>query len=347
MRITGAPPSAVFASYLIRFRTLPGVEPSYVSWIEESQLLEASAESASGIALQNINAKKLAALALPVAPTNEQRRIVAAIEEQFSRLDAGEVSLHAANRKLAALRDSTLQHSLGGEWRLSRVGEIASVGSGATPKRGRSEYWDDGTVPWVTSGQLTTPFVREPAAYITEQALKETQVKLWPKHTLLVAMYGEGRTRGNCSELMFESTTNQACAAVVITDDNAIERAYLKLFFAASYDANRRLASGGVQPNLSLGLIKSLRVPLPPLDEQRRIVAEVERQLSILDATKAAIESALERSKALRRAILERAFTGKLVPQDPTDEPASVLLERIAAERAAAAPNRPTRRRKT
>jgi type I restriction enzyme, S subunit len=268
-----------------------------------------------------------------------KRRIVAAVEEQFSRLDAAEGLLCRQSSRVRILRTSTLTAAFRGPWPEARVGEVAFVGSGATPKRGRAEYWDGGTVPWVTSGQLLEPFVRVPAALITEAAVRETNVKLWPKHTLLVALYGEGKTRGHCSELLIESTTNQACAAIVLRDDS-VDRTYLKLFFASGYEANRRLASGGVQPNLSLSLIKSMRFPLPPLEEQCRIVAEVEQRLSVMGAMRGAIEAAQKRSAALRRSILELAFTGKLVPQDPNDEPASKLLERIRAEREAAAPAR-------
>ncbi len=273
-------------------------------------------------------------MVIPLPPLAEQRRIVAAIEEHFSRLDIAEESLRRGRRRLQALRARVLSAILELSWPQVSVGDVAHVGSGATPKRGREAYWVDGTIPWVTSGQLTKPFVREPAALITETALRETNVKLWPKHTLLVALYGEGKTRGHCSELLIEATTNQACAAIVLKDDS-IDRAYLKLFFAAAYDLNRRLASGGVQPNLSLGLIKGLRFPLPPIDEQLRIVAEVEHKLSIVESMERRIEEALRRSAALRRSILEQAFSGKLVPQNPSDEPASVLLERIHAERAA------------
>jgi type I restriction enzyme S subunit len=92
--------------------------------------------------------------------------------------------------------------------------------------------------------------------------------------------------------------------------------------------------------HLSAGRLKTVEFPLPPLEEQRRIVAEVEQQLSLIDSLRAAVESAQKRSAALRRAILERAFRGELVPQDPDDEPASVLLERIRGERAAAPPAR-------
>jgi len=104
-----------------------------------------------------------------------------------------------------------------------------------------------------------------------------------------------------------------------------------------------RAATTAGQYNLNIPSLRSLRVPSIGLDEQRRIVAEVEQQLSLIDSLRAAVESAQKRSTALRRAILERAFRGELVPQDPADEPASVLLERIRAERAAAPVRRRTR----
>ncbi len=281
---------------------------------------------------------------IAVPPLAEQRRIVAAIEEQFSRLDATSSDLRKSLATLRQLRASLLARAFASRWPPRAIGDVARVGSGATPLRSRQDYYDGGTIPWVTSGQLNDPYVSRPAAFVTEKALRETALKLWPRETLLVAMYGEGRTRGRCSELLIEAATNQACAAIVLEADSTVDRRYLKLFFTARYDANRLLSAGGVQPNLSLGLIKNMEFPCPPLAEQRRIVAEVEQQLSLIDSLRAAVESAQKRSAALRRAILERAFRGELVPQDPHDEPASVLLERIRAERAAA-PARSSRRR--
>ena len=93
------------------------------------------------------------------------------------------------------------------------------------------------------------------------------------------------------------------------------------------------MSSGGVQPNLNLGLIKGLPIPLPPLAEQRRIVAEVERRLSVAQQAEATVEASLARAERLRQSILKQAFSGRLVPQDPSDEPASALLERIRAGR--------------
>jgi Type I restriction modification DNA specificity domain/Peptidase family M20/M25/M40 len=288
-------------------------------------------QNAEGIERPRLSWARMATFPTVLPPLNEQRRIVAAIEEHLSRLDAGDSSVAATQTRFRALRSSLLDQAFRLDAPRVSVGSVAKVGSGATPKRGRSEYWDDGTIPWVTSGQLSNGFVREPAAYITERALKETNVKLWPAGTLLIALYGEGQTRGRCAELAIDATTNQACAAVLF-DESAVDRTYARYFFDARYEENRRLASGGVQPNLSVGLVRTRTMPLPPLDEQRRIVAEVEARLSALDALRASIERAQRRSRALRAAVLAKAFRGELVPQDPTEEPADALLARIRAE---------------
>jgi type I restriction enzyme S subunit len=274
----------------------------------------------SGTTFSEISGKVAKSIPLVLAPLDEQQRIVEVIEEQFSRLDAGVGSLQRAKRNLTRLRASILKAGVEGElvgrdenhWDRATIGDIAQVGSGATPKKGERRYWEGGTVPWVTSGQLNTPFVVEPAAFVTEAALKETSVRLWPAGTLLVAMYGEGKTRGKCSELSFPSTANQACAGILLDAGSEYLKPFLKLVLTARYEENRRLASGGVQPNLSLGLIKSMEVPLPSKEDQRRIVAEVDRQFSILAALGNTVDAGLRRASMFRRSVLCDAFAGRL-----------------------------------
>ena len=99
------------------------------------------------------------------------------------------------------------------------------------------------------------------------------------------------------------------------------------------YEATRRIGSGNNQPALNKSRVQEIVLPLPPLAEQHRIVAEVERRLSVIQQAETAVEASLQRAKRLRQSILKRAFTGELAPQDPDDEPASVLLERIRAQR--------------
>ncbi|GAA4055841.1 hypothetical protein GCM10022409_48890 [Hymenobacter glaciei] len=223
-------------------------------------------------------------------------------------------------------------------WAWASVGQLVSVGTGATPLKSNPLYHSEGTVPWVTSGALNNLFIRETQQFITELAVEETNAKVFPAGTLLVAMYGEGKTRGKVSELTFPAATNQACAALIFDDAAMDAKEMVKLFFEKNYDDLRRLSSGGVQPNLNLSLIKATAVPLPPLAEQAEIVAEVERRLTVLDVLSQTLTAELKRAERLRQSLLHRAFTGRLVPQDATDEPAAALLARLREGAAGAAP---------
>lgn len=226
-------------------------------------------------------------------------------------------------------------------WDWANVEQIAIVGTGATPLTSKKEYYENGSIPWITSSALNELYIIEPSKFVTEMALQETNLSLYPKHTILVAMYGEGKTRGKCSELLIEATTNQAIAALVLDGTSGGCRSFLKNFLIKNYDNTRMQSFGGVQPNLNLGLVKKIIFPLPPLAEQHRIVTEVERRLSICDNMEATIAESLQKAESLRQSILKKAFEGKLLNEKeleevrnaPDWEPAEKLLERIKAEK--------------
>jgi type I restriction enzyme, S subunit len=191
-------------------------------------------------------------------------------------------------------------------WCWATVDQLAEVGTGATPNRSKAVYYEGGSVPWVTSSVVNAPYVDAASEFVTSAALEQTNLTLYPPGTLLVAMYGEGKTRGKCSELRIAAATNQALAAL---QADAAFRPYLKLFLEHNYEATRKVATGGVQPNLNLGLVRAIKVPLPPIAEQHRIVAEVDRRLSIVREVEAEIGANLKRAQALRQAVLAKAFS--------------------------------------
>ena len=220
-------------------------------------------------------------------------------------------------------------------WVWATIDQIAQVGTGVTPLRSKSAYFSEGTVPWVTSGALNSQTVTSASELVTELALKECRLELYPVGALLVAMYGEGKTRGKCSELLISATVNQAIAAIVLEPSAQPSKAYLKAFLLDSYERMRAQASGGVQPNLNLQIIKAIFLPLPPHSEQIQITKQLDIQFEQISQQQIAVERGLKQATAQRQNILRAAFAGQLVPQDPNDEPASVLLARIRAERAA------------
>jgi type I restriction enzyme S subunit len=228
-------------------------------------------------------------------------------------------------------------------WTWATVEQLCFVETGSTPRRGEAKYYDGGTIPWVTSGAVNAARILEPTEHITAAAIAETNAKVFPAGTLIVAMYGEGKTRGKVSELGIDAATNQACAALLVDHLDPAVKAYLRLFFEKHYEELRAMAAGGVQPNLNLSIIKQTVLPLPPLAEMREICDEVDQRLSESRSVAQEVADRAPVVHALRQSILRAAFSGQLVPQDPRDEPASALLARLAAQ-AAEAPAAPRHR---
>lgn len=378
------PPPAAFASYLIRLRPSQSLDERFLAFFLHSPLYWTQiADSAAGIALQNVNAKKLAAIALPVAPLAEQQRIVAAIEEAFSKLDAGEAGLRTVRQLLKRMRDAILDAAV--------IGRLVPQDPTDTPATklladlGVEPIEPDGRpnlpVGWefVALGQLTE-VISGPAfrsdrfggpnegvrllrgENIEPGSLRWKDTRTWPPDLL------EGY------EHLFVEPTD-----LILAMDRPVISSGLKLARVRPDDSPALLVQrvarirprlGGLLPylwllmqhrrfighlldgqvgtqlpHITLKAIRSYEVAIPGVEEVTRIVTEVDRQLSFVEACERVVDAGLARSAALRRSVLKAAFEGHLVSQDPTDEPASVLLDRIRAERAAAPKAKPRRAR--
>lgn len=210
-------------------------------------------------------------------------------------------------------------------WCCTTVGALTDVATGATPLRRREDYYG-GSIPWVTSGAVNAGLITEAAEHITELAIRETNAKVFPPGTLLVAMYGEGQTRGRVAELGISAATNQAVAALLFDSTTEFLRPYIKLFFLKNYERIRALSFGGVQPNLNLGAIRDTVLPLPPRAEQEEIVQRVSELLKITAQLDDRIKVAASCAEHSRQAILVKAFRGELIapavqPEGLTAEP--------------------------
>jgi len=208
-------------------------------------------------------------------------------------------------------------------WEWTTLGEIGTWQSGATPSRMRKDYYG-GNIPWLKTGDLNDGLITDIPEFITQKALDETSVKLNPIGSILIAMYGA--TIGKIGILTFPAATNQACCAC---SDYKIEQMYLFYFLLATKEAFITMGGGGAQPNISKEKITVTFMPLPPLTEQQRIVAAIEHSFKLIDTIEQGKDDLQTTIKQTKNKILDLAIHGKLVPQDPNDEPASELLKRI------------------
>ena len=211
-----------------------------------------------------------------------------------------------------------------GNWVWTTLGNIGIWQSGGTPSRSNKSYYG-GNIPWLKTGDLNDGLITNIPESITEEAVANSSAKINPTGSVLMAMYGA--TIGKLGILTFPATTNQACCACI--EYYAITQYYLFYFLLSHRDIFIAKGGGGAQPNISKEIIVNTAIPLPPLPEQERIITEIERWFAFIDEieqSKTDLQFVVKKAKSK---ILDWAIHGKLVSQDPNDEPASELLKRI------------------
>ena len=202
------------------------------------------------------------------------------------------------------------------KWKWVQLGNIGRWKAGGTPSRSNKDYYNNGTIPWLKTGDLTDGLIKRVEEYITDEALKNSSAHINPKGSVLIAMYGA--TIGKLGLLEFPCATNQACCAC---DVNTLicDRWYLFYFLESQRKEFIAKGAGGAQPNISRTKIVNHLIPLPPIEEQKRIVARIQILRPLIELYKQeekqleVIESSFP--KKLRASILQEAIQGKLVPQ--------------------------------
>ena len=192
-------------------------------------------------------------------------------------------------------------------WRIAKISDFAKTTSGGTPSRANPEFYT-GNIPWIKSGDLNDGNVSEATEFITKEALKSSSAKLFPAGTLMIALYGA--TIGKLGILTIDAATNQAVCGIFVSE--GVETKYLFYFLLQHRQELIKQGAGGAQPNISQGIIRDIEVPLPPLPEQRRIVARIEELFSRLDAGVAALRHAKAQLQRYRQSVLAAAVTGQL-----------------------------------
>lgn len=371
----------------------------------------------SGSNINNLKTTDLSNLSFPIAPIEEQKRIVEKLDELLSELDVGVQELKAAQVKLKHYRQSLLKSAIEGaltqKWRddnkdkieetgeelLERIlverkqrweqeklaefkekgktppknwqdkypepvqpdttdlpelpdgwvwaslGQCFKVEVGATPSRKQPTYWG-GEIHWASSGEVQFGRIKNTKEKITNDGLENSSTQINPKGSVLLGMIGEGKTRGQAAILDIDAANNQNCAALWVPD-SGISSEYVFYWLWSQYEKTRSGSSGNNQPALNKSLVEKMPIAISSLKEMAFIGSYLSDEFICTDKKLSEISHALIQSEAQRKNILKSAYSGQLAPQDPNDEPASVLLEKIKREREALPKKPKTKQSKT
>ena len=235
-------------------------------------------------------------------------------------------------KPLPDIIDDEIPFDVPESWKWVKVGNVGSWSSGATPSRTNPAYYG-GSIPWLKTGDLNDGFIQEVPEYITDLALEKTSLRLNPIDSVLMAMYGA--TIGKLGILEIPVTTNQACCACI--PYAGMNNKYLFYYLMSMRQSYIGMAEGGAQPNISKEKIVNSLIPLPPAEEQRRIVAKIEELLPYVDRYAAAYEK-LEQFNAkfpedMKKSVLQYAIQGKLVEQRAEEGTGEELYRQIQTEK--------------
>lgn len=254
-----------------------GNYPKWVYYMLEAFRLDRFAQ---GAGVPTLNRNLVHGELVSVPPIAEQKRIVAILDKADS--------LRRKRREAIRLTDNFLRATfidMFGDpvsnpkgWVTSSIIDLCSLGTGGTPSRDESSFFD-GPHPWIKTGEVDSDWITTSEEHISDKAISESNCKLFPPKTILVAMYGQGKTRGKVGMLGIAAATNQACAAILPSDK--INSDFLLAQLRLMYDYLRAMGRGGNQENLNLGMIKNLKVLVPPPELVTKYVDILQRATKV------------------------------------------------------------------
>ncbi|MCY3787890.1 MAG: restriction endonuclease subunit S [Gemmatimonadetes bacterium] len=304
----------------------------YFYWLSvQTDRLQALGCGSTFMELSTYELKSLRILTLPLS---RQRAIADYLDRETARIDAlvatkERVLTLLADKRRALItravtrgldpnvpfRDSGIQWvgEIPEHWEVWKLGHSSSVGNGSTPNRSNATYWTDGTIPWLNSSVVNRHEATEADQFVTETALGECHLPLVRSGSVLVAITGQGKTRGRAVVLSFDATINQHLA-YVSPDLSRLDPWFLRWTFLSAYPFLRSISddAGGTKGALTCEDVANIRLPVPPIDEQRAIVAHVANETSKLDNLRAVTERTTALLNERRATLIGAAVTGQV-----------------------------------
>jgi len=282
----------------------------------------------------SINTDILRNMPLPIPPLPEQHAIAAFLDRETARIDAliekKERQIKLLEEKRAALISHAVTKGLDpdvpmkesgvewlGEipegWQVIRIGFVAKVGNGSTPSRTNLDYWSDGDIPWLTSGKINEGVIKTADEFVTTKAMTECHLPKVSANSVLVAITGEGKTRG-MSALLKETATISQHLAYITGFDNRVTAEFLRLYLMSQYNELRRASAGGgsTRAAITCEFLRYYPAIVPPVDEQRRITGYIDEETNSIDSLIGKVQTSIGFLREYRTALISAAVTGKI-----------------------------------
>ena len=303
----------------------------WVYWLLQTLRLDQGTDEA---AVPGLNRETAYARDVLVPVLSQQRAIADYLDRETARLDAlvaekerlldllaekrRALITRAVTRGLdpnVPLRDSGISWlgEIPAHWEIWKVGHIAKVGNGSTPSRSNAEYWSEGRIPWLNSSVVNRPEVTHADQFVTELATQECHLPQVKRGSVLMAITGQGKTRGRAAVLSFDATINQHLAFIHPKQSRLLPW-FLKWTLFAAYDFLRSISddAGGTKGALTCEEVANLRVPVPPVREQAGILENIATSVERLDSLRAVAKNTISLIKERRSALISAAVTGQI-----------------------------------
>ena len=282
--VKNLPEKATINPQLVLLKNIT-INPYYLYYVLSDAPFQKTIKRLAGIgSVPNVSQAKLAQITIPVPSETEQSNIVNKLDTFTSSIENLKEQIAQRRKQYEYYRDQLLDLEGKEGVEMKRLGDIGKCVAGATPSTKVLEYWEGGNIPWMSSGEVHQKIVTHTASFITQKGYENASTKMLPIGTIVIALAGQGKTRGSVAITAIELCTNQSICGVIINDTQILNK-YVYYYMLTRYNDLRRISSGdGTRGGLNLKMISSYYIPLPPLSEQQRIV-------DILDKFEASIQN--------------------------------------------------------
>ncbi len=288
-------------------------------------------ETVVGGTIPTISQSKINNYSFPVPPPEEQTAIAHYLDRKTAEID----ELIADKKRLLELyeeekiaiinqavtkginpdvpmKDSGIEWlgEIPEHWETVSLKWVSKIYSGGTPSKNNGDFWQNGTIPWLNSGTVNQFFITEPSEYITEDALNNSSAKWIPENSVVIALAGQGKTKGMAAQVMFECTCNQSMG--IIVPNEIVDNRFLLYYLASNYQNIRNLGGGDKRDGINLEMVGGIPLPILPLPEQSEIINHIENYFEHIIAKKVKTEKLIDLLTEYRTALISEVVTGKV-----------------------------------